>query len=414
MDMNKLKAGVAKVNITPPVGICQAGFSYRKGKPSVGIHDDLYGKALVLETKGIKTAIVTTDTLGLDAELTFKIKKLIYKQTGIKNILLSGSHTHSGPLIGPVWHMKPAKKDPAYIDVFCRKIAGAVYMANNNMTAVRAKAGTGYAKIGINRRPIDKDGKVKGIGENPSGPIDTDVPIFVLEKKDGSILALLLTYACHAIAAGNSFYISADYPGYTQRLIENELGCIALFTQGAGADINPIGFSSKLSFKFAETCGEKLGMAVLSTLKKTKKYETNPCLMVKSKKIFIPLREELFSGKTPTYLRDLKKENVQRIKGRKFSYDIYVMRIGNCLFVGLEGEPVVEIGLEIKRKVFTRYKEIKQVFVIGYVGNTSYYLSVPKIFEEGGYELTETLLGKGAGNTIINNVLKIVKEMCSA
>ncbi|MFH1904863.1 MAG: neutral/alkaline non-lysosomal ceramidase N-terminal domain-containing protein [bacterium] len=409
--MHNLRAGICKIDITPPIGICQAGFGSRKGMPSIGIYDELYAKILVLERGKVRTAIVTTDTLGLDTELTSKIKKLIYRQTGIKDVLLSGSHTHSGPLIGPAWHMKSAKKDFAYIDILSRQIAGAVYAASNNMTAVRVKSGTGYAKIGINRRPVDKDGKVRKMGRNPRGVIDTDVPILVLERTDGNVLALLLTYACHAVTAGDSFYISADYPGYTQRLVENKLDCNVLFTQGAGANINPIGFPSKTPFRLAETLGEKLGRAVLLTLKKIKKYKINPCLMVTSKKILIPLREELFSEKVPVYLRGLREENVQRIKGKEFSYEIYVMRIGNCLFVGLEGEVLVEIGLEIKQKVFARHKGIKNVSIIGYAGNTSYYLSVPKTFEEGGYEYKESLLAKEASNMIINSVLRIVGNM---
>ncbi len=36
-----MKAGVAEVNITPPVGIVQRDDARRKG-PAQGIHDDLY------------------------------------------------------------------------------------------------------------------------------------------------------------------------------------------------------------------------------------------------------------------------------------------------------------------------------------------------------------------------------------
>ena len=409
-DEVELKAGVAEVNITPPIGIRQVGFEEREGRPSIGIHDELYAKALVLKSGRERTVIVSTDTVGLDAKLTSRIKGLIHRQTGIKDVLLCASHTHCGPLIGPVWHMPNAGKDYRYIDSFCRKIVGAVCIASRNMAAVRIKSGVGCVKIGVNRRPIDRDGKVRIIGANPRGPIDTDVPILVLEEENGKTMALLLTYACHAISAYASFYISADYPGYTQRLIENKLGGLTFFTQGAGADINPAGFPSKCSFALAQTQGEKLGRTVLSTLRKIEKYERHPRLMVRSGKIDIPLRKEVLSEKTAA-LRDLKKENLMRIKGRKFSYEIYVMRLGKCLFVGLEGEPLVEIGLEIKQKILKRYRKIKQAFIIGYAGNTSYYLTLPKTFEEGGYELQETILDKEASSMVVNSVLKMVDHV---
>lgn len=411
--MNELRAGVSKINITPPVRGCLAGFAKRKGQPSIGIHDDLYAKVIVLEKGETKTAIITTDTLGFDAELTFKIKKLIYKETGIKHTLLSASHTHCGPLLGTTWTMKPAKKDYAYMDVLSRKIAGAVYMAANNMINVRIKSGTGYAKIGINRRPKDKDGKVTE-GENPGGPIDTEVPVFILERENGTILAILLNYACHPIAAGGSLYISADYPGYTQKLIEDELGCVALFTQGAGANINPIGFQymPPSPYILAEAYGEKVGRAVLSIVKKKNDCETNPFLMVKSKKISIPIRREFFGRNISAISYYLKNANIKRIKEREFSYELFVMRIDDCLFVGLEGEPCVEIGLEIKKKIFEQHKNIKETFIIGYAGNTAYYITIPEMYKEGGYELKVTLFDMEASDLIINSVLKIVNNMC--
>ena len=105
--------------------------------------------------------------------------------------------------------------------MLCRKIAGAVFMANNDAAPARLKIGAGHAEIGVNRRLPDEDGKARVLGQNPDGPVDCEVPVLVLEKPDGSLLALLFTYACHALAAWNPPYISADYPGIAQRLIEN-------------------------------------------------------------------------------------------------------------------------------------------------------------------------------------------------
>ena len=42
-----LKAGVARVTVTPPIGIPMFGFAGRG--PAAGIHDDLTATALVLE-----------------------------------------------------------------------------------------------------------------------------------------------------------------------------------------------------------------------------------------------------------------------------------------------------------------------------------------------------------------------------
>ncbi|HEX40762.1 MAG TPA: hypothetical protein ENN81_01710, partial [Phycisphaerales bacterium] len=51
-----LKAGFAKVNITPPIGIPLIG-SY--GKPSESVLDDLYVRAMVLDDGHTTVAIVS-------------------------------------------------------------------------------------------------------------------------------------------------------------------------------------------------------------------------------------------------------------------------------------------------------------------------------------------------------------------
>ena len=414
--MNELKAGVSKVNITPPIRGCQAGFGNREGRPSIGIHDDLYAKAIVLEKDKVKTVIVTTDVLGFDTELTVKIKKLIFKETGIKNVLLSASHTHCGPLLNTTWYMKPAKKDYAYMDVLSRKIAGAVYMAANSMSDVKIRSGIGKSKIGVNRRPKDKNGKVVRMGEDPNGLVDIDVPVFIIEREDGNILAVLFNYACHPVAGGVSYYISADYPGYTQSIIEDSIGCIALFTQGTGADINPKDydpfFSTSSPFALAGDCGKKIANAVLSIIKKVKEHERNPYLAVTNKKIPIPVRKEFFDKKMSETLEYFIDENKLQIKNGKFYYEIYLMQVGSCLFVGIEGESCVGIGLELKKRITEKYKNIKNIFIVGYMSNSSFYVATSEMFNEGGYEVDSSILDKEASSMIINSILNIVDNIC--
>jgi len=54
------KAGVEKVDITPPSGLSLWGYSDRKG-PSTGVLDPLYARVLVLEASGQRLALVVVD-----------------------------------------------------------------------------------------------------------------------------------------------------------------------------------------------------------------------------------------------------------------------------------------------------------------------------------------------------------------
>jgi neutral ceramidase len=102
-----LTAGVARVVITPPVGIALTGFA---GRPaSDGIHDDLLATALVLaerrpdgDDQDSRVALVTLDLLGMYGDqISPAIKAQVEHVTGISagRIFLSCTHTHYGPVV---------------------------------------------------------------------------------------------------------------------------------------------------------------------------------------------------------------------------------------------------------------------------------------------------------------------------
>ena len=65
VEAGRLTAGVAAVDITPPVGTPLGGYGARHGRPSTGVHDRLYAKALVLDNRSERIAIVTCDLIGV-------------------------------------------------------------------------------------------------------------------------------------------------------------------------------------------------------------------------------------------------------------------------------------------------------------------------------------------------------------
>ena len=91
-----MRAGIAKIDITPPIGLELSGWAFG---PSVDILDELYAKLLILESKSNKVAIITTDLIGFQTEYADNIRYGIAEKLNIsaENVLLSASHTHSGP-----------------------------------------------------------------------------------------------------------------------------------------------------------------------------------------------------------------------------------------------------------------------------------------------------------------------------
>ncbi len=224
-----LQAGVAAVDITPPVGTPLAGFAARD-HGSEGLHDPLHSKALVLDDGTTRLCLITNDVLGLSADLVGRIRAQIERDTGLPgtHVMVSCSHTHSGPQL----------KDETLAAVVVRQIAGAAAVAQAALQPARLGAGRGPVQVGINRREM-RDGQMI-LGRNPAGPVAPYTDVIRVDDADGRPLAILCAHAAHPVTrAANSYLISADYPGQTQAVVEQvHPGAVAMFGQGCSGDIN--------------------------------------------------------------------------------------------------------------------------------------------------------------------------------
>ena len=94
------RVGAADKDITPPVGIPMWGYGARHDAPSESSLDPLMAKAIVIAAGADKVALVGIDLGRGPTEAMMKtIRDQIAAQAGIKHVLITGSHTHHGPVI---------------------------------------------------------------------------------------------------------------------------------------------------------------------------------------------------------------------------------------------------------------------------------------------------------------------------
>ena len=93
-----LRAGIARVDITPTTLMRMYGYANRKCGPANGTHDRLFAKALVLETGESRLAIVTLDLGSIVAP---NLQRDVASKLRIPILLLAASHTHSAPAFLP-------------------------------------------------------------------------------------------------------------------------------------------------------------------------------------------------------------------------------------------------------------------------------------------------------------------------
>lgn len=244
MEVPEWRAGVARVTITPPVGIPMIGFAGRGN--ANGVHDDLSATALVVEGPGSgaapgRAAIIACDLLWLEEPAVARVRAAVAGLTRIApdHVLIACSHTHYGPMLDPGSELAGPQVGP-YLDNLVHLLAGAAAMAGSRLAPCRFGFGEGEARIGVNRRERLADGRMI-LGQNPAGPYDPRVALLRIDSAEGGPLALLLNHACHPVSLGGACtQISADFPGVARRLIEAETGTTTLFLQGSTADVNPL------------------------------------------------------------------------------------------------------------------------------------------------------------------------------
>src|SRR5262245_29239186 len=159
-----LRAGVARVEITPAVLGPMYGYANRKCGPATGTHDPLNAKVLVLEAGASRIAIVTLD---IGSIVSFELKRRVADKLGIPVLLLAASHSHSAPSF-PL-PSRPGEEPPAdhpharYLSELENKVFDAVARAKRAMFPARLGVGRGAAQLGYNRLLVREDGRARAV-----------------------------------------------------------------------------------------------------------------------------------------------------------------------------------------------------------------------------------------------------------
>src|SRR5262245_43783834 len=271
VKLGQLLAGVARVEIT--------------NKKVIPVNDPLYVKALVIETDSATAVIVTVDAVAIGEigsignDYLAKVRARIQKELKIapESVMINASHCH-----GVVCS-----------DVEDRTVQ-AVKNATQNMVPVKVGVGVGHEKrISENRRLKLKNGKEVDVRHAYSlppdeevaevGPIDPQIGILRLDRKNGQTLAVVYNFACHPIMGVPNGENTADIVGFASRVIESNLsdGTIALFVQGCAGDINPIGYKDVNQPRNAEPLGNMLGLSVLRAARTIRCRDDGPLKVIR-------------------------------------------------------------------------------------------------------------------------------------
>lgn len=379
------RAACAKVDITPDTPQWLQGYAPRL---SEGVHDRLYHRIAAMDDGTTTFYMVASDLCVISPAFYDDFTKRLEKETGIspKNVWWSTSHTHSGPHVGnqdlgalfaaSLGDRFSIKLDTDYWTFVVDKIITGIKEAQSKLEPARLGIGVGTAKANINRREL-RDGKIV-LGENPGGPVDRQLGLIRLERKDSSLIGLIANYAIHGTCLhGGNKQISGDVPGWVSTYVEDRAGAPMLFVNGAEGNVAPLPtVGNDINDPRIKSFEQTLGQPILQLNKSITETTDKVKLSIGKTIVETPRREGL------PWLEELAAYNNTIDGTHHVRIPVFTMTInGDTVIWAAPLELFSEIAMNVRAA-----SPFKTTMYYGLTNGSLMYLPTEAAFAEGGYE----------------------------
>jgi len=374
-----LKAGAARVEITPTKPVQMSGYGSRKGL-STGVHDPLSARVLAFESGGKRLVLVSTDLIGFYGGTADYLREAILDELDLESaeLFLCAIHTHAGPSLT----MDKENGHPhnlEYTLALKDKLITVIREACASLEPVEIGTGVGHCPVGSNRRELRVTERGESsivLGRNPYGPTDKEV------------------------LGPKNYTISGDVIGLAEQFVEKILGpeTLAPAFAGASGNIDPW-FRILPAFNTQNgwipepvLLGTFLGEEVVHVYRDIDR--TQPAGDINSAFATLQLQgkpsEDAAANKNPD----------------EVPFNVTVGRLGDVAFVGLGGEVLTEIGLAIKAG-----SPCAHTFVITHCNGAAGYLAPKHLHVEGGYEVRSTAYAPQAADVVVRESIRMLHDL---
>ena len=439
MAFAEFRAGFARVDATPPLGLPLVG--YFTTRSADGVLDPLYIDCVAVSDGTNNALIYCVDDLQLSNAFLAKAVPEIIKATGVprERIYVHSTHIHTGPASWP-WKSYSEEEQrlvKLHADARIAKMAEVGRLA----LADRAPARIGIAKtacrgVSFIRRYRMKDGSVRtnpGITnpdvKEPLGTPDETLQL-VRFRRTGAPDIAIVNFGVHPDTIGGTKY-SADWPGVVRCTFEAAVGdgVKCLFLNGAQGDVNhhyrfpPPGHAALNTERktrpnaVALHMGRAVAGAALSVWDVCEEIPSGPVrgivaphpmpanlptadeikwveMFDAGRKKDIPLGSmEIMTLTSPG-------SRVRRLKNGPDHFDILVssLAIGDSLaFAGVPCEPFVDIGRAVKKR-----SPFRMTVFTCLTNGSEGYIPTTQSHSDGGYEALSSRFAAPTGDRLVD------------
>jgi hypothetical protein len=402
-----LLAGVARVNITPPVGIQL--FGYHRSSLMTDIGDPLWLTALALvdeQSPSHPYLLLSIDHIGLGWVASQSLRAAVASaaKTPLERVAIYYSHTHSGPdseVLDWYGQERPSNStERLYGTMLPSWAVSAARLALQRVSRAHVGCGTATSIAGINRRERGNDGRVF-LGVNPAGPVDQQVTVLRIDTVDHKPLASIVHYGIHGtVYTSDNLACSADVTGSVRATLESETGGICLFLQGAAGDVNPRWRGDEAALR---RCGWELGGAALRAFAIA---ELHPLYALTSAVESMPLQlsplpdeataleqakevARIWEAPTQPWLDLVRRKIGANERHLTVMREMHAIRVNEFVRVGIPMEPFAALSLLFRERTASLAASGQALTFCfgGYTNGVLGYLATADDYYAGGYEI---------------------------
>lgn len=395
------KAGYAKRDVTPTDAMPMWGYGARHDALSKGVRDPLYAKAVVIDVGEDKLAIVGLD-LGRspDKESMAKIREAVRKDSGVNYLLISGSHTHHGPVLELKDEPGKGGEKYPYAVQYVTELEGKLIDCINEAASKveDARIGWGSKDVYMNR---NRHTEIK------PKPVDTELSVIRIDDASGEPVAVIVNYAAHPTNLPTmDLRYSAEYPGAMMNEVERAMDTNCVFMQGAAGDMS---CSKTEETQTIDAFGKALAEHVIEVAKtvettapespkiqgKDEEFEFTPRIDFSNKFILKLFQDAFFP--------ELANAAIDSYAGNTIRPHLTTVLLNDTLaLVGGSGEFFCNHAIRLKER-----SRVKTIF-FGYCNGHHMYFPTIEAAAEGGYgaDATVSWVPIGAGELMMNTALE--------
>ncbi len=424
--------GVAREDITPPIGIYARSWGAAKHDVAAGVHRPLTLTCLSFQRDAdeVPLVLIAAD-LGWwrsrEDEWSIRGPLLEALKLDESRLMFCLSHTHAGPSLQRENADRPGGH---LIEPYQAQLRDAAIRAARRVLAGPRPATMtwryGTCDLATNRDLPDPSGDRVICGFNPHASADHTLLVGRVTADDGRAIATIVNYACHPTTlAWDNALLSPDYVGAMRQVVETQTNAPCAFLQGASGELAPAEQYTG-DTTVADRHGRRVGFAVLSTLEAMdqpgarlayhgvvesgaplavwRQEATTISTAIAAQRVLVslPLKPLPSIAEIEAQWRacddPVLKERLWRKRGvRKVVGDggvahmpLWIWRLGDALLIGQSNETYSQFQLDLRRTFDPRH-----VAVMNIVNGSAGYLPPATLYDTDIYQVWQSPYERG-------------------